>query len=129
MVYIYIKYESNDEDNEKMVLISHVSKKDTWIIDSECSHHMTSDKTKFEHLEHYDGGSVKFGDNEPCYVKGKGCIALTDELKCDNAYWVEGLRYNLLSVAQLNNVRLKVEFMNGKARILDGKGILVGTRN
>ena len=81
MVYIAIKDELDNENNENMTLISHVSKNDTWIIDSGCSQHMTSDKTKFEHLEHYDGGSVKFGNNEPCHVKGKGCIALIDEIK------------------------------------------------
>ena len=67
-----------------MALISHVSMNDTWIIDSGCSHHMNGDKTKFEHLEHYNGGSVKFGNNEQCYVKGKYCITLTDGIKCDN---------------------------------------------
>lgn len=60
---------------------------------------MTSDKTKSEHLEHYDGGSVRFGNNEPCYVKGKEIMPLTDGIKCENTYWVEGLRHNLLSVA------------------------------
>ena len=58
-----------------MTLISHVSKNDTWIIDSGYSYDMTSDKTTFEHLEHYDGESVRFWNNEPCYVKGKGYIA------------------------------------------------------
>ena len=51
---------------------------------------MIGDKTKFEHFEHYDGGSVRFGNNEPCYIKGKGFISLTTELIYDNAYWVEG---------------------------------------
>ena len=46
MVCIAAKNESNDE-GDKMALISHVSKNDTWIIDSGCSHHMTGDKTKF----------------------------------------------------------------------------------
>ena len=95
---IIVKDESDNEE-DKMVLISHVSKNDTWIIDSGCSHHMTSDKTKFEHMEHYDGGSVRFGNNEPCCIHGKGYISLTNELRCDNAYWVEGLKHNLLSVA------------------------------
>ena len=53
MVYIAIKGESDDEEDET-ALISHVSKNDTWIIDSGCSHHMTRDRTKFEHMEHYD---------------------------------------------------------------------------
>ena len=53
----------------------------------------------FEHMEHYDGGSVRFGNNEPYCIKGKCCISLTNELICDNSYWVEGLNNNLLSVA------------------------------
>ena len=44
MVYIAIKDESDDE-GDKMTLISHVSKNDTWIIDSGYSHHMDEDKT------------------------------------------------------------------------------------
>ena len=90
---------------------------------------MASDKTKFEHLEHYDGGSFRFGNNERCYVKGKWCIALIEGIKFDNAYWVEGLRHNLLSVAQLNNIGFKVEFMNDKAKLLNEKGNQVGTDN
>ena len=50
-------------------------------------------------MEHYDGGSKRFGNNEPCGIKGEGCISLTNELRCDNSYWVEGLKHNLLSVA------------------------------
>ena len=79
IVYIVVKDESNEEE-DKMALIYHVSKNDTWIIDSGCSHHMTREKTKFEHFEHYDGGSVRFGNNEPCCIKEKHCISLTNEL-------------------------------------------------
>ena len=77
-------------------------------------------------MEHYDGGSVKFGNNETFYVKEKCHITLIDELKCDNLYWVGGLKHNLLSVAQLKNIRFKVWFMNRKAKLLDGKGNLIG---
>ena len=65
---------------------------------------MNGEKWKFEHMKHYDGGSVRFGNNQPWYIKGKGRISLTKELVCDNAYWVEGLKHNLLSVAQLNKL-------------------------
>ena len=47
-----------------MALISHVSKNDSWIIDNGFSHHMTRDRTKFEHFEYYDGGSVRFQNND-----------------------------------------------------------------
>ena len=85
MVYIAVKDEY-DNERDKMALISHVRKNDTWIIDSGFSHHMTRDTTKFEHMEYYDDGSVRFGNNEPCCIKGKGCISLTNELICDSAY-------------------------------------------
>ena len=45
IVYIVVKDESNYEE-DKMALISHVSKNDTWIIDSGCSYQMTGDKKK-----------------------------------------------------------------------------------
>ena len=64
IVYITIK--------DEMTLIYHMRKIDTWIIDSGCSHHMTSDKEKIENFEDYDVGSVKFGNNEPCCIKGRG---------------------------------------------------------
>ena len=66
IVYIAVKYESDND--EEMTLISHMRKNDTWIIDSGCSHHMTGNKTKFEYFEDYDGGSVRFGNNEPCCI-------------------------------------------------------------
>ena len=93
MVYITVKDESNDEE-DKMALIPHFIKNDTLIIDSRCSHHMSGDKIKFEHFEYYDGCRVSFENNEPCCMTGKGHISLTNELVCDNAYWVEGLKNN-----------------------------------
>ena len=77
IVYIVVKDESDNDGEDKMALISHVRKNDTWIIDSGCSHHMTGEKIKFEHFEDYDGVSVRFGDNEPCCIKGRGQISLT----------------------------------------------------
>ena len=68
MVYIDVKDESDDEGDKKK-LISHVGKNDTWIINSGCSHHMNGDKSMFEHFEYYDGGSVRFGNNECCCIK------------------------------------------------------------
>ena len=101
IIYIAVKdeYDNDNEEDDEMALISHVRKNDTWIIDSGCSHHMTGDKTKFENFEDYDGGSVRFGNNEPCCIKGRGRIFLSKELICDNAYWVEGLKHNILGVA------------------------------
>ena len=63
---------------------------------------MTGDKNKFENIGPYKIGCVKFGNDIPCVVKGKGTIQLTDKIKCDNVYWVEGVNYNLLTISSLN---------------------------
>ena len=98
--------EKSNED-EKIALVTCVNKNDRWIINSGCSHHMNGDKSNFITLNYYDVNSVRFGNDAPCWIKGKGSIKLTDKILCDNAYYVEGLNYNLLSVLQLNNLQRK----------------------
>ena len=87
-----------DEDGET-TLVTCVNKNEKWIIDSGCSHHMTEDKSKFITFTQYDSNSVRFGNDAPCLIKAKCSIKLTDKISCDNAYYVEGLNYNLLSVS------------------------------
>lgn len=53
--------------------------------------------------EKYDSGFVKLGNDVPCPVKGRGSLILNEKIRCDDGYWVQGLKYNLWSVAQLNN--------------------------
>ena len=86
---------------------------------------MTGDKSNFISLIFYDGNSVKFGNDAPCLIKGKGTIKLTDKILCENTYYVEGLNYNLLSVSQLNNLRCKVESDNKVAKIYDINGRII----
>ena len=115
MVYIAMKDESNED--EATTLITCMNKNDRWIIDSGCSHYMIGDKSKFITLNYYDGNSVSFGNDAPCLTKGKGSIKLIDKILYDNAYYVEGLNYNLLSVSQLDSLGCKVDFENKIAKI------------
>ena len=85
--------EESDED-EATALVTYVNKNDKWIIDNGCSHHMIEEKIKFVTLTQYDVNSVRFGNDAPCLIKGKGSIKLTENISCDNAYYVEGLNYN-----------------------------------
>ena len=87
---------------------------------------MTGDKSKFITLNFYDGISVRFGNDAPCLIKGKCPIKITDNILCYNAYYVEGLNYNLLSVSQLNKLGCKVEFKNKNAKIYYTNGKLIG---
>ena len=97
-----------DSDEDTTTLISYVNKDDKWIIDSGFSHHMTTDKNKLKTFESFDGNSVKFGNDSPCPVKGKGFVVLTDKIICEKTYFIEGMNYNFLSLAQLNRSRYKV---------------------
>ena len=117
VVYVPMKDKSNED--EANTFMTCVNKNDKWIINSGCSHHMTGDKSTFITLTSYDGNSVRFGND------AKGSIKLTDKISCDNAYYVEGLNYNLLSVSQLNNLGCKVEFENKFAKIYDTNGNLI----
>ena len=114
-----------DEDEETSK-VSCVNKNDRWIIDSECSHYMTGDQSKIITLNYYDGNSVRFGNDAPCLIKVKGYIKLTKNILCDNAYYVEGFNYNLLSVSQVNSLGCKVEFENKITKINDTNGKLIG---
>ena len=106
-----------------------MSKGDRWIVDSGFSHHIIGDKSKFETLEYYKESYIKFGNDAPCIVKGKGSIKLTNKIRCDNSYWVEGLNYNLLSVTQLNSLGYKVEFQQKKAKIYNGPRELIRSQD
>ena len=48
------------------------------------------------------------GNDTPCPVEGRGTIMLNNKIMCENAYWVNGLNYNILSVSQLNNLGHRV---------------------
>ena len=66
-------------------------------------------QVSFYKLEHYNGSSVKLSYDAPCYVKGKGSLKLNEKIKCDNACWVDGLKYNLFSMEKLISLGYKVD--------------------
>ena len=81
---IYVALKDDFDDDNATALISYVNKNDKWIIDSGCLHHMIGDRSKFSTFENYDGNNVKFGNDEPCPMKGKGSIIIIDKITSDN---------------------------------------------
>ncbi|MDF3675387.1 hypothetical protein, partial [Enterobacter hormaechei] len=75
-------------------------------------------------MNYYDGNSVRFSNDLPSLIKGKGSIKHTEKILCDNVYYVEGHNYNLLSVSQMNSSGCKVEFENNIAKIDPARGNL-----
>ncbi|GLJ46749.1 hypothetical protein SUGI_0985870 [Cryptomeria japonica] len=125
IAFVVAKEDSTEESD--MALISSSNRCGDWVIDSGCTHHMTGDRNKFLGMENCDGGLVRFDNDAPCEVKGKGSIALNDKTNCEDVYWVEGLKYSLLSVAQLNNKGYWLEFNEGICKITDKSGGLIAT--
>jgi hypothetical protein len=72
----------------------------TWLIDSNCSRHMTRNKKWFSSLiplSHKE--YVTFGDNKKGKVLGIGVIKINDYFTLNDVALVDKLRYNLLSVS------------------------------
>lgn len=92
MVYVVVK----EDLNEKMY------KDDTSLI--------FGDILKFENFEECDGGKVKLANDIPCPMKGRGSLMFSNKIICDDAYWVQGLKYSLLSVSKLRNTSHKLKF-------------------
>ena len=73
-----------------------------WVPASGCSNHMTGDKEKFSKLQQYEGGSVKFGNNDGAKIYGKDTVQImVSKIRSDDVLYVSGLRHNLLSVSQI----------------------------
>ncbi|GLJ07858.1 hypothetical protein SUGI_0075690 [Cryptomeria japonica] len=81
------------------------------------SNHMTGDKRKFIKCEDWNGGLVSFGDNSSIKIKGKGTLSIDGNLKAHDAYYLEGLKNNLLSVSQMCDKGYKFTFDSTSCQI------------
>jgi hypothetical protein len=85
--------------------------KDTWLMDSSCSRHMTGNKkwfyslTSLSHKEY-----VTFGYDKKVKVLGTNIIKVKDFFTLNDVTLMDRLRYHLLSASQLVDVDLSVFF-------------------
>ena len=83
------------------------------MLDSGCTQHMTSDSRMFNSIKSNDSDgiqSITFDDNGKGKVKGLSKTAISNDLSISNVLLVEGLNFNLLSVAQLCDLCFKCIF-------------------
>lgn len=59
---------------------------------------MTGEKSKFVKLAKYDGGSVRFGDDQTTQIVKIGSISFNGKHNTNNVYYVKGLHHKILSV-------------------------------
>jgi hypothetical protein len=105
-------------DDKCGLVLSSQRKNNPLYIDSGCSKRMTGDKSKFLTLSDSKLGNVTFGNDAPGKIKGKGIVSLSNrKRKAQDVLFVEGLKYNLLSVSQVCDRGCEVVFTSKDCRI------------
>ncbi|GJU05663.1 retrovirus-related pol polyprotein from transposon TNT 1-94 [Tanacetum coccineum] len=93
-------------------------RKPIWYLDSGCSRHMTSVKSYLHKYVEQPRPKVVFGDDSTCTSKGYGSI------KCNGIVFtkvtfVNGLKYNLISISQLCDAKYIVQFDKKRGTIFN----------
>lgn len=114
-------YAEFEEDVLLMAQIDDVEDKgEVWYLDSGCSNHMCGNREWFITFDSSFRHHVKLGDDRRIQVEGKGNLRL--EINGINqvitsAYYVPGLKNNLLSIGQLQQRGLKITFDENECEV------------
>ena len=93
--------------------------KKPWYLDSGCLKHMTGDENLFQELDRNRSGSVTFSDNSNRAIQGIGTIDNNFQTQIKHFLYIEGLKYNLLSISQLCDKWFKVYFDAHAHHVID----------
>ncbi|KAI3672709.1 hypothetical protein L6452_38806 [Arctium lappa] len=115
---IVTKYSKNEELKFKNLGNQQLKGKSIWHVDSGCSRHMTGNMSCLQHFKHINGGHVAFGDNlTGGKITGKGNVT-KGKMTFEDVYYVDQLKYNLLSVSQVCDKQHRILFTNTECMIL-----------
>ena len=101
------------------------SSSECWLIDSDCTNHMTYDRTLFKELKPTEVTKVRIGNGDYISTKGKGTISITTSSgtkMISDVLYVPDINQNLLSVGQLIEKGCKVSFENHFFHIYNAGG-------
>ncbi|XP_070008258.1 uncharacterized protein [Nicotiana sylvestris] len=102
-----------------------------WFMDSGCSKHMTGNTMDFLSLKALQEGSVSFGNGKKGYILGVGKVGKSLTHSIENMYYINGLKYTLLSVSQICDKGNRVEFLSKICIVTDlvtGEVVLMAKR-
>ena len=117
----HIQLTDEAHQNEERLFVatcySTICSKETWLVDSGCTQHMTHDANLFKCLDRSFVSKVKIGNGDFIEVQGKGDVAVetpTGTKLISNVLYVPEINQSLLSVAQMleNGFSLKFEDMS-----------------
>ncbi|KAK2436692.1 secreted RxLR effector protein [Trifolium repens] len=111
---------------ENKGLIAHTSlrasSREDWYFDSGCSRHMTGVETYLKDLKGYASSSVTFGDGAKGEILGIGKLVNKELPNLENVLLVKGLTANLISISQLCDQGLKVNFTKEEYLVSNDQG-------
>jgi hypothetical protein len=100
--------------------------KNTWLMDSGCSCHMTENTRLFSSVDPMiDKEYITFEVNSRGKVVPCGTILANENLVLKDVVLLSNLHFNLLLVLQFLEDNFEVRFKNGLSHVLDGKGDLI----
>ncbi|KAJ9547336.1 LOW QUALITY PROTEIN: hypothetical protein OSB04_019879 [Centaurea solstitialis] len=118
MFYEFFKFLENQVIFKDILKSNQGRRSSLWHVDSGCSRHMTGIMSLLEDFKRFEGGHVAFGDNPTGgKISGKGKVS-KGKMTFDDVYYVEQLRYNLLSVSQVCDKKFAVFFTDTECLIL-----------
>ncbi|GJY39925.1 retrovirus-related pol polyprotein from transposon TNT 1-94 [Tanacetum coccineum] len=95
-----------------------------WYLDSGCSRSMTGVKSYLHKYVEQPGPKVVFGDNSSCITEGYGSINCGGIVFTKVAF-VNGLKYNLISISQLCDAKYIVQFDDKQGTIFNANKEIV----
>ena len=103
----------------------------SWYFDNRCSRHMTGNKDSLVDYKPFSKGLVTFGDDVTLRDLGWWTLNVDNFPRFKNVFHVDGLKANLISISQICDLNLNVNFDSKKCVVIDvdGKCILEGFRS
>ncbi|KAK2429199.1 gag-protease polyprotein [Trifolium repens] len=98
------------------------SSREDWYFDSGCSRHMTGVETYLKDIQSYTTNYVTFGDGAKGKIKGIERLHNNGLPNLDDVLLVKGLKTNLISISQLCDQGLKVDFTKNECLVTIDKG-------
>ncbi|WJX25000.1 hypothetical protein P8452_14078 [Trifolium repens] len=121
--------------SENVGLVAHTSlgasSREDWYFDSGCSRHMTGVEKYLKDVKAYNSSFVTFGDGAKGEILGIGKLINNDLPNLENVLLVKGFIANLISISQLCDQGLKVNFTKSKCLVRNDEGevLMRGTRS
>ncbi|KAK2457616.1 gag-protease polyprotein [Trifolium repens] len=101
------------------------SSKEDWYFDSGCSRHTTGVERFLVDIKSYTSSYVTFADGSKGQIMGIGKLINNGLPKLDNVLLVKGLKANLISISQLSDQGLKVDFSKNECLVTNDKELLI----